>query len=41
MISPKPSEHKRAIEPNSFKLPYIAAVASFMAAILVAYTLFL
>lgn len=41
MIWPKPSEAKALITQKLFKLTYIAAVASFMAATLVAYTLFL
>jgi hypothetical protein len=43
MIYPRPSKNKVNVnvEPNSFKLPYIAAVVSFMAATLVASTFFL
>jgi hypothetical protein len=43
MIYPTPSESRINVnvEPNSFKLPYIAAVVSFMAATLVASSFFL
>ena len=43
MTYPKPSKSNVNVnvEPNSFKLPYIAAVVSFMAATLVAYTFFI